>query len=251
MHDADSTTNGTARGPAERPEGSTSGSTGSGDQADGASAASDEGAPIEPGIERMREVAVGLWHDPWFTVPNLLSAIRLGGVPLFLWLLLGPQADLLALLVLIASGITDWLDGKLARWLGQYSRLGEVLDPVADRLYIVATLVAFVLRDIIPWWIAAVLVGRDVVLALCVPVLRFCGFQPPDVHYLGKAATFCLMYAFPMLLLVQEDFAASEVLRPIAYALTCWGGVLYLWAGVLYLGQVVAAVRQAARAVRR
>ncbi|WP_010692529.1 CDP-alcohol phosphatidyltransferase family protein [Saccharopolyspora spinosa] len=199
----------------------------------------------DPGIARIREAAAGVWADPWWTLPNLLSAIRLAGVPVFLWLLLGPKADLLALLVLVISGITDWLDGKLARWLNQYSRIGELLDPAADRLYIVATLVAFVLRDVVPWWVAAALVIRDVVLTLCLPVLRWHGYEPPDVHYLGKAATFCLMYAFPLLLLVQEDFPLSDVVRPIAYAFTCWGGALYLWAGILYLGQVVAAVHQA------
>lgn len=199
----------------------------------------------DPGIHRIREVATDVFEDPWLTLPNLLSAIRLAGVPLFLWLLLGPQEDLLALLVLVISGATDWLDGKLARWLDQYSRVGELLDPAADRLYIVATLVAFVLRDVVPWWVAAALIGRDLLLTLCLPVLRWHGYEPPDVHYLGKAATFCLMYAFPLLLLVQGDFPLSDVVRPFAYAFTCWGGALYLWAGLLYLGQVVAAVREA------
>ncbi|WP_407691334.1 CDP-alcohol phosphatidyltransferase family protein [Saccharopolyspora mangrovi] len=201
--------------------------------------------PGDPGLDRIREVARGVWADPWWTLPNLLSVIRLAGVPVFLWLLLGPQADLLALLVLVISGATDWLDGKLARWLNQYSRIGELLDPAADRLYIVATLIAFVLRDVIPWWVAVALVGRDVVLTLCLPVLRWHGYEPPEVHYLGKAATFCLMYAFPLLLLVQDDFTGADVVRPIAYAFTAWGGALYLWAGILYLGQVIAAVRGA------
>jgi cardiolipin synthase len=201
----------------------------------------------DPGMARIKEAAAGVWDDPWLTLPNLLSVIRLAGVPLFLWLLLGPRSDLLALLVLVASGVTDWLDGKLARWLHQYSRVGELLDPAADRLYIVATLVAFVLRGVVPPWVAAALITRDVVLTLCLPVLRYHGYEPPEVHYLGKAATFCLMYAFPLLLLVQEDFVLAGAVRPIAYALTCWGGALYLWAGVLYLSQVVAAVRRARR----
>ena len=199
----------------------------------------------QPGVQRIREAAAGVWDDPWFTLPNALSALRLAGVPVFLWLLLGPQADLLALLVLVVSGVTDWLDGKLARWLNQYSRLGVLLDPAADRLYIIATLVAFVLRGVVPWWAAAALIARDVLLTLCLPVLRYHGFEPPDVHYLGKAATFCLMYAFPLLLLVQADFAYAAVIRPFAYAFTCWGGVLYVWAGLLYLWQVIAATRLA------
>ncbi|WP_181188381.1 CDP-alcohol phosphatidyltransferase family protein [Actinopolyspora mortivallis] len=214
--------------------------------ADGAttgSAPNGDDRPPEQGIDRLKEVAADVWRDPWWTLPNALSALRLAGVPAFLWLLLGPHWDLLALLVLVLSGLTDWLDGKLARWLGQYSRVGQLLDPAADRLYIVATLVAFVLRGVIPWWAAAALVGRDVVLTLCLPVLRYHGYEPPEVHYLGKAATFCLMYAFPLLLLVQGDFALDWLARPVAYAFTCWGGALYLWAGVLYLGQVISAVR--------
>lgn len=255
MQDADGTTAGSeGRGGAgdsasPEPDGpriGTGGRPGAEPAAEPASGRGEDTAqPPDPGIARIKEAAASVWDDPWLTWPNLLSAVRLAGVPLFLWLLLGPQSDLLALLVLVISGATDWLDGKLARWLDQYSRVGELLDPAADRLYIVATLVAFVLRDVIPWWAAAALIGRDVVLTLCLPVLRWHGFEPPEVHYLGKAATFCLMYAFPLLLLVQEDFAFAGVARPIAYAFTCWGGALYVWAGALYLVQVIAAVRAA------
>lgn len=185
--------------------------------------------------------------DTWMTVPNLLSAARLAGVPVFLWLLLGPQWDLAALLLLVASGFTDWLDGKLARWLNQYSRIGELLDPAADRLYTIAILVAFVVRDIIPWWVAALLIGRDLVMGLALPLLRYYRFEPPEVHYLGKAATFCLMYAFPLLLLLQVDLAIPEVVVAVAYAFTIWGGALYVWSGLLYLFQVAFALRLGSR----
>jgi len=148
------------------------------------------------------------------TIPNLLSMLRLLGVPLFLWLLLGPKADGWALTVLIVSAFTDWADGKLARLLNQFSRLGELLDPAADRLYIVATLIAFAIRGIIPWWVAAVLIGRDLLLALCVPLLRRHGYPALPVHYLGKAATFCLLYAFPLLLLAQGDALIQQIALP-------------------------------------
>ena len=177
------------------------------------------------------------------TVPNALSVLRLAGVPLFLWLLLGLRADLAALVVLVASGLTDWLDGKLARWLGQSSRLGAMLDPAVDRLYIFATLVAFGVREIVPWWVIAVLVGRDVLVAAGLPVLRRHGYGPFEVHYLGKAATSCLLYAFPLLLLAQGDSAVATVARPVAYAFMIWGAALYVWTAVLYLIQVGAAMR--------
>ncbi len=182
--------------------------------------------------------------DRIVTWPNALSVLRLLGVPVFLWLLLGPKADLIALIVLCASGATDWLDGKLARWLDQGSKLGALLDPAADRLYIVATLVAFVLRGIVPWWLAVILIGKDVIVGLCLPVLRRAGYSPPEVHYVGKAATFALLYAFPFLLLAQGDSTAAQIARPIGYAFTAWGTALYVWSGVLYVAQVVITVRR-------
>ncbi len=181
--------------------------------------------------------------DRVLTIPNVLSLLRLLGVPVFLWLLLGPHADIAALAVLAGSGISDYLDGKIARWLNQTSRIGVLLDPAADRLYILATLVAFVARHIIPWWLAALIVGRDALLGLCLPVLRRHRYGPPPVHYLGKAATFCLLYAFPLLLLGTRHGSVGDVARPIGWAFTVWGTALYLWAGVLYVVQVGQLVR--------
>jgi cardiolipin synthase len=185
--------------------------------------------------------------DRLFTLPNLVSVLRLLGVPVFLWLVLVPKYDVLAVIVLMIGGFTDWLDGKLARWLNQTSRIGALLDPAADRLYIFSTAVAFVIRGIIPWWVAGVLILKDVAVAACVPFLRRAGYSLPEVHYIGKAGTFCLLYAFPLLLLAQGDSTAAVLARPIGYAFTIWGGGLYLWSGVLYLIQVGAAMRHSRR----
>jgi cardiolipin synthase len=181
--------------------------------------------------------------DRLLTVPNLLSVIRLAGVPLFLWLLLGPKEDGWALVVLIASGVTDWLDGKLARWLNQMSSLGALLDPLADRLYTLAIVVGFAIRDIMPWWVAGVLIGRDVLVTVCLAVLRRAGFGPPEVTYAGKAATFTLMFAFPFMLLAQGSSTAATIARPIAYAFAIWGSVLFVWSGLLYVVQTRSALR--------
>jgi cardiolipin synthase len=181
--------------------------------------------------------------DRVWTVPNALSVLRLLGVPLFLWLLLGPEADGWALVVLMVSGFTDWLDGKLARWLDQGSRLGALLDPAADRLYIVAALIALALRDIVPVWLVAVLLGRELVLGVALLVLRRYGYPPLQVHYLGKAATLLLLYAFPGLLLAYGSNPVAAVAEPIAWALTIWGTVLYVLAGAFYLVQVAGIVR--------
>jgi cardiolipin synthase len=184
--------------------------------------------------------------DRVWTIPNLLSILRLFGVPLFLWLMLGPHADGWAIVVLAVSGFTDWADGVVARKLNQLSDLGAMLDPAADRLYILATLAGLVLRHIIPWWLAVVIVGRDVVLAAAMVVLKRHGWGPPEVHYLGKAATFCLLYAFPLLLLGAHHGTVSEIAFPIAWAFTIWGTGLYLWAGSVYLIQIVGLLRRRA-----
>jgi cardiolipin synthase len=186
--------------------------------------------------------------DRVWTVPNALSVLRLLGVPLFLWLLLGPEEDGWALVVLMVSGFTDWLDGKLARWLDQGSRLGALLDPAADRLYIVCTLVALALREIVPVWVVALLVGRELVLGVMLLVLRRHGYPPLQVHYLGKAATLLLLYAFPVLLVADGEGTLASVAEPFAWALTIWGTALYLLAGVFYVVQVLGIVR-AERAV--
>ncbi|MBM4630531.1 CDP-alcohol phosphatidyltransferase family protein [Rhodococcus hoagii] len=185
--------------------------------------------------------------DRILTIPNVLSMIRLAGVPLFLYLLLGPQADGWALAVLMLSGFTDWADGKLARLLNQMSRLGALLDPFVDRLYVISTLVAFVLRDIIPWWLAAILIGRDLILALTLPVYRRRGLPPPDVIYLGKAATFALMFALPILLAAQSDWAGASIANAWGYALLAWGTVLYVWTAGIYIAKAVGVARAVAR----
>jgi cardiolipin synthase len=195
-------------------------------------------APVGTRAEAERERVARQPSDRIWTLPNLLSASRLLGVPVFLWLLLGPRADGWALLVLALSGVTDWADGVLARKLDQQSRLGALLDPLVDRLYILATLIGLVLRQIIPLWLAVVLIGRDLVLLGTLPALRRRGLTSLPVHYLGKAATFNLLYAFPLLLLGSHPGSISAVAKPIAWAFTLWGTGLYLWAGGLYLLQV-------------
>jgi cardiolipin synthase len=177
-------------------------------------------------------------RDRIWTIPNGLSVLRLFGVPLFLWLALGPKADGWAVIVLMVSGFTDYLDGRIARRFNLTSRLGELLDPAADRLYILATLVALTVRGIVPIWLAAILVGRDLLLAPTIPVLSRHGYGPLPVHFLGKAATLNLLYAFPLLLLSVDDNWFGHLVRPLAWAFTGWGAALYLWAAWLYLVQV-------------
>jgi len=180
-----------------------------------------------------------------WTIPNVLSLLRLAGVPLFLYWALVTEQDGRAILLLMAAGATDYLDGWIARRYGSFTRLGQLLDPAADRLYILATLLALVARDGLPLWWALVLIGRDLVLAGCLPILRKHGYGPLPVHFLGKAATFNLLYAFPMLLAAVpgNEGLLATVFRPMGWAFATWGSLLYLWAGVLYVVQVRRLVR--------
>lgn len=177
-------------------------------------------------------------RDRILTIPNGLSVARLLGVPLFLWLVLGPHADYWAVLLLIASAATDWLDGKIARALNQQSRLGEALDPAADRLYIAATLIGLAIRTIIPWWLVGLLALRELIVAGALGVLkRQLGFGTLQVSFAGKTATLCLLYAFPLLLLGAHAGTWQEVARIIGWAFAIWGTALYWWAAMLYLTQ--------------
>jgi cardiolipin synthase (CMP-forming) len=179
------------------------------------------------------------------TIPNLVSFARLLGVPLFLYLFLGAHQDGWSVVVLVIGGFSDWVDGFLARRLGQVSRLGELMDPLADRLYIFATLVALTIRDVIPLWFFVALVLREVVLGVGLLVLRRYGYGPPPVHYLGKVATFVLLFAFPTLLLAQTSPGTDWWTYPVGWAMAWWGIVLYWIAGGIYINQVVGVVRTA------
>ncbi len=180
--------------------------------------------------------------DRVLTIPNGISAARLAGVPVFLWLVLGPRtavADYWAVGLLIAAGLSDWLDGKIARAFNQTSRLGQVLDPAADRLYIAATIIALGVRSIIPWWLVGVLALREVTVGLALAMLRRrAGFGTLQVSFVGKAATLCLLYAFPLLFLGDHPGWGGTLARVIGWSFATWGTVLYWWAAALYLVQV-------------
>jgi cardiolipin synthase len=135
----------------------------------------------------------------------------------------------------MVAGFTDYLDGKIARRFNLTSRLGELLDPAADRLYILATLAVLTDRSIIPLWLTVVLASRELILAVALVVIRRYGIGPPSVTFLGKAAALNLMYAFPLLLLSAGTTTLDHVVRPIAWAFATWGAALYLWTGALYL----------------
>ena len=181
------------------------------------------------------------------TLPNALSALRLLGVPLFVWAIL-THRDGLALIIMTLSGITDYLDGKIARKFGLVSRVGQLLDPIADRLYIVSTLLCLAWREIIPWWVVIVLFAREAFMAVVVLIAKKHGWNGLPVHFVGKAATFNLLYAFPLLLLADGDGAVAAAAQPIAWGFAWWGIVLYWVAGILYAVQLRLLVAEPATA---
>jgi len=170
------------------------------------------------------------------TLPNVLSMLRLLGVPLFIWLLVEDQIAW-AFVVLTLSGISDYLDGKIARHYHLESRVGQLLDPIADRLYILTTLLALAWREVLPVWLVVLLLSRDVFMAVLIILLKRIGQTGLPVHFVGKAATFNLLYAFPFLLLSQLDGTVGEIARPLGWAFAWWGIVLYWMAAGLYAVQ--------------
>lgn len=181
-----------------------------------------------------------------WNVPNILSMLRLVGVPVFLWALL-THRDVLALVVLMGSGISDYLDGKIARHYGLVTKLGQYLDPIADRLYITTTLFGLAWREIIPWWLVLGLVARDAFILAMYPTVRAYRVPVPPVHFIGKAATFNLLCAFPLLLLGQFAGWLGAVALPVGWAFVWWGTGLYWLGALLYAWQVSTMVAQRRR----
>jgi cardiolipin synthase len=165
------------------------------------------------------------------------------GVPLFIWLALVEKADRWAILVLAIGGITDYLDGKLARLWNQTSRFGELADPAIDRIYIVATLIVLYLRDALPLWVIVLLLARDLLLGGVTIALTRNGLPPLKVTYLGKAATFNLLYAFPFLLLALGSSLAGTLAFIFGWAFAIWGIGLYLVTGVSYFLSALKSIR--------
>ena len=173
------------------------------------------------------------------TIPNGLTFLRFLGIPLFIYLALSGDADGWAILTLAIAGATDYFDGKVARALNQTSKFGEIADPTIDRLYIIAVLIVLYIRDAIPLWLISILVARDLVMAVLALLLQLRGFAPLKVSYLGKAATFNLLYAFPFLLLALSDSWFGTLAFVLGWAFVIWGVALYVGTAVGYFRSAI------------
>jgi cardiolipin synthase len=176
------------------------------------------------------------------TIPNVLSVVRLVFIPLFLWLL-GTAQYGWALVVIVVSSLTDFVDGYIARRFDQVSRIGQLLDPAVDRLFIFSTLIGLAWQNFLPWWLVIVIVLRDVALGVLGVVLANHGYGPLPVHHLGKVATFSLLFALPTLVLSAAFPVLAPVSDPLGWALALWGAFLYWWAGAIYLHETIRLVR--------
>ena len=167
-------------------------------------------------------------------IPNALTLLRALGVPLFLYLFLVADQPVLSFIVIVLGGVTDYLDGKIARALNQTSEFGAKFDPTVDRLYIGAVILALASRDYLPWSLVIAIIVRDLILLLVVLYQKIRKIPYLEVTYLGKAATFNLLYAFPFLLLKDANVVGSWCYI-LGWAFAIWGVALYFYTGMQYL----------------
>lgn len=190
-------------------------------------------------------------HDRVLTVPNALSAVRLALIPVFIYLMLVTHDHAWSVAILMFSGFSDYADGKIARLLDQSSRLGMLLDPAVDRLYMVTVPIVLAIGGVVPWWFVLTLLARDAALAGTLPLLWSRGLTALPVSYVGKAATFGLMSGFPLVLLGQWPALWSRVVLACGWAFLLWGLYMYLWAFALYVVQMVLVMRRLPNVRRR
>ena len=188
--------------------------------------------------------------DRIWTVPNAISFVRLGLVPVFYWLLVTGQ-DSAALGILIAATASDFIDGFIARRFNQVTRLGALLDPASDRLFIAACVIGLTVREMIPLPLLIAVLARDVLLLVIVLVRRIRIRDFPRVNLLGKTATFVLFVAFPIIVMSHVAPSAAIALAVIGWVLGASGAVLYWLAGFTYIAQLVRVPRRQTSSLNR
>jgi cardiolipin synthase (CMP-forming) len=191
----------------------------------------------------------------WWTWANLVTAIRLALIPVFLWLLFGTGHRAVAAWLLGALGATDWVDGYLARRLGQVSPVGKVIDPVADRILVMAGLLGVAAAGGVPWWFALITLARELIVSLMTLLLAALGAARIDVLWWGKVSTFALMTTFPLFLLTSNDHHVPLAAWQHVGRNFCWvigaAGLALSWVVLAsYVRPAIAALRQG-RAARR
>lgn len=196
------------------------------------------------------EAAAPSGADRLWTLPNLISIIRLCCLPLFLWLLFGREDRASAAWLLAALGTTDWIDGYIARRWNQVSELGKILDPVADRLLFFVGVGGSLVDGSVPTWFAVAVLVREAVVGVTTVVIAALGARRIDVTWFGKAGTFGLMVAFPLFLAGESTLSWHETAQTLAWVAGIPGLILSYIAWALYAPLAVRALRDG-RADRR
>jgi len=186
-------------------------------------------------------------HDKVLTTANGITAIRLLGLPLFVWLMVGPEAYGMAMLTLIVTGCSDWVDGYVARRFDQVTRLGQIVDPLIDRMLLATAAITLTVVGFLPWLVVVLIIARDAVLLVVVAV-RYRGVPPFPVNRMGKFATACLLIGVPGYLLGRMDWPLHDLFRILAVGFTAVGIATYYLAGYQY-GQAAKALVAANRRV--
>jgi len=183
----------------------------------------------------------GIW-----TVPNAVTLVRLLFLPVFLYLLFGVENRAAASVTLGLLGATDWVDGYLARRLGQVSEFGKVFDPTVDRLLFFVGVTAILIDGSMPLWFGIAVLTREILVGAMMAVATFVYKMPRiDVTYLGKWATFLLMIAVPSFLMGNSDISVAAGFEAVAWIAGIPGLVLSIWTGFAYVPQVRRAVAAA------
>lgn len=183
--------------------------------------------------------------DRIWTLPNAISMARIALIVVFAVLLVR-RVDGWAITALAVAGVSDFLDGFLARRWNQVTRLGRVLDPAADRLLTVAVVLGLGLRSIIPWWLVAILFARDIAVGIALLVGRRAGVESPQVTFAGKSATFGLYVFLPLSYLA---YGHSDVWHAIGIGGAVVSTAVYWWSGIGYVADVARRSRAGAPAV--
>ncbi|MGZ6968087.1 MAG: CDP-alcohol phosphatidyltransferase family protein [Acidimicrobiia bacterium] len=190
----------------------------------------------------------GVW-----TIPNAISLARLAGIPVFLWLLLGEDRLVAAGILFAVLGATDWVDGYIARHFDQGSEIGKILDPVSDRVMLIAGAVGLLISGDVPLWVGVVVLAREAALSVVTLILAAAGARRIDVQWVGKAGTLALMFALPGFVLVSalDDGVARDIIEVVTWLFTIGGLILSYYAAALYIPMARAALRdgRAAREV--
>jgi cardiolipin synthase (CMP-forming) len=191
----------------------------------------------------------GLW-----TIPNLISLLRLAGVPVFLWLLLGEDRPVEAGILFAVLGATDWIDGYIARRFDQGSEIGKILDPVSDRVMLIAGAAGLIISGDVPLWVGIVVLAREAALSVVTLIMAAAGARRIDVQWVGKAGTLALMFALPGFVLVSalDSGVARDIIEVITWLFTIGGLLLSYYAAALYIPMARSALKEgrAARASR-